>query len=110
MVSVVACLVLGLVLLAAAGLKACGGAGARLALATYGIRGRAAWVVWAGLIALEVVLGVGVAVGENSAAQAAELVVAGAGVARVGAIAAGRDRAARPRGRPRGRVGRAAAG
>ena len=38
MVSVVVCLVLGLVLVAAAVLKAAGGAAARAALATYGVR------------------------------------------------------------------------
>ena len=48
MVSVVVCLVLGLVLVAAAGLKLVGGASARAALGTYGIRDpRAAWAVWA---------------------------------------------------------------
>jgi hypothetical protein len=110
MVSVVACLVLGLVLLAAAGLKAFGGAGARLALATYGIRGRAAWVVWAGLIALEVVLGVGVGVGLDSAAQSAALLMAGACLAQVGAIAAGRTGAPCACFGSRGRVGKGSAG
>ena len=38
MVSVVVCLVLGLVLVAAAAMKAAGGAAARAALATYGVR------------------------------------------------------------------------
>ena len=64
MVSVVVCLVLGLVLVAAAGLKLVGGASARAALATYGIRSpRAAYAVWAGLIAVELVLGVAVGAG-----------------------------------------------
>src|SRR3954468_17304990 len=90
MVSVVACLVLGLVLLAAAGLKAFGGAGARLALATYRIRGRAGWGVWAGLIALEARVGGGGGVGRDSAAQSAALLMAGACLAQVGGIAAGR--------------------
>ena len=90
MVSVVACLVLGLVLLAAAGMKAWGGAGARLALATYGIRGSAAWVVWAGLVVVEAGLGVAVAIGADWAARAAALLMAGACAVQVGAIAAGR--------------------
>ena len=58
MVSVVVCLVLGLVLVAAAGLKLAGGVAARAALATYGINDpRAAYAVWAGLIATELALG-----------------------------------------------------
>ena len=64
MLSVLASLVLGLVLLAAAGLKVAGGAGARAALATYGVRGpRAAYAAWAGLIGVEAALGAGVAAG-----------------------------------------------
>jgi Methylamine utilisation protein MauE len=110
MVSVVACLVLGLVLLAAAGLKAFGGASARLALATYGVRGRAAWVVWGGLIGVEGALGVGVAVGLDAAAQAAALFMAGACVVQVGAIAAGRTGAPCACFGARGRVGNASAG
>jgi hypothetical protein len=110
MVSVVACLVLGLVLLAAAGLKAFGGASARLALATYGVRGRAAWVVWAGLIVVEAALGVGVAVGLDSAAQAAALFMSGACLVQVGAIAAGRTGAPCGCFGARGRVGKASAG
>ena len=59
MVSVVVCLVLGLVLVAAAGLKVVGGASARAALATYGIRSpRAAAAVWGALIVVELALGV----------------------------------------------------
>jgi len=42
------------VLVAAAGLKLAGGASARAAFTTYGLRNpRAAWAVWAGLIAVE---------------------------------------------------------
>ena len=64
MVSVVVCLVLGLVLVAAAVLKAAGGATARAALATYGVRSpRLAMAVWGGLIAVEATLGIGVAAG-----------------------------------------------
>jgi hypothetical protein len=110
MVSVVACLFLGLVLLAAAGLKAFGGAGARLALATYGVRGRAAWVVWAGLIVVEIGLGVGVALGLDWAATAAALLMAWACAVQVAAIAAGRAGAPCACFGSRGRVGKASAG
>jgi hypothetical protein len=110
MVSVVGCLVLGLVLLAAAGLKAFGGASARAALATYGIHARLAWVVWAALIAAETALGITVAVGLDWAAQAAALFLAGACLVQVGAIAAGRTGAPCGCFGARGRVGRASAG
>jgi hypothetical protein len=110
MVSVVASLVLGLVLLAAAGLKAFGGAGARLALATYGIRGRAAWVVWSGLIFVEAGLGVGVALGLDWAATGAALLMAWACAVQVAAIAAGRTGAPCGCFGVRGRVGKASAG
>src|SRR3954470_19697270 len=91
MVSVVVCLVLGLTLVAAAGFKLAGGARARAALGTYGIRGpRAAYAAWAGLIAAELVLGVGVGAGSALAATAAALLMAGAAAAQVGAILAGR--------------------
>jgi hypothetical protein len=110
MVSVVASLVLGLVLLAAAGLKAFDGAQARLALATYGIRGRAAWVVWGGLIVVEAGLGIGVAIGVDAAAQAAALLMAGACAVQVGAILAGRSGAPCACFGARGRVGRGSAG
>jgi hypothetical protein len=110
MVSVVACLALGLVLLAAAGLKAIDGPGSRLALATYGVRGRAAWVVWAGLIVVEAALGIAVAVGLEWAAQAAALLMAWACVVQVGAIAVGRTGAPCACFGSRGRIGRASAG
>ena len=72
MPSVVACLVLGLVLLASAVLKVVDGAGARAALATYGIRSPdAAHRVWAALVAVEVALGLAVAAGSDTAAYAA---------------------------------------
>ena len=91
MVSVVVCLVLGLVLVAAAGLKAAGGAGARAALATYGIRSpRPAYAAWAGLIAVEVVLGALVGAGVTWAMQAAALLMAGACGVQLAALMAGR--------------------
>ena len=73
MVSVVACLVLGAVLLASALLKAVDEAGVRAALATYGIRSRAAW---AALVAVELVLAVGVGAGLDAAAYAAAALMA----------------------------------
>jgi len=111
MVSVVVCLVLGLVLIAAAGLKLAGGARARAALASYGIRDpRAAYVVWAGLIGAELVLGVGVAVGSTLAATAAALLMAGATAAQVGAILSGRTGAPCGCFGAKGTIGRASAG
>jgi len=69
--SVVLSLVLAAVLLAGALLKLAGGARARAALSTYGLRGRPAAAVWAGLIVTEVALAVGVGAGVESAAWAA---------------------------------------
>lgn len=109
MVSVVACLVLGLVLVAAAGLKAFNGPGARAALATYGIR-RLAWPVWAGLIVVEGGLGVGVAAGLDWAATAAAVLMAGACAVQVGAVAAGRSGAPCGCFGAKGRVGSGSAG
>ena len=64
MVSVVVCLVLGLVLVAAAALKLAGGARARGRRSRPTDPGpRAAYAVWARLIAVELVLGVAVAAG-----------------------------------------------
>jgi hypothetical protein len=110
MVSVISSLVLGLALLAAAGLKAFGAASARLALATYGLRGRGAWVVWAGVIVVEAGLGVAVAAGLDWGARGAALLMAGACAAQVGAIAAGRAGAPCGCFGARGRVGRSSAG
>jgi hypothetical protein len=88
---VAASLLLGLVLLGAAGLKLAGGAQARAALGTYGIAApRAAWAVWAGLIAAEALLGAGVAAGVGAAALAAALLMAGACAAQAAALVAGR--------------------
>jgi hypothetical protein len=91
MVSVVLCLALGLVLVVAAGSKLVGGAVARGALASYGLREpRAAYAAWAGLIAAELVLGVAVGAGSAVAATAAALLMAGATAVQVGAILGGR--------------------
>ena len=66
MVAVVACLVLGLVLLTSAVLKLMDPAGTRAALATYGVRHDG--FVWAALVAIEATLAVGVAAGIDAAA------------------------------------------
>ncbi|HEY7073980.1 MAG TPA: MauE/DoxX family redox-associated membrane protein [Solirubrobacteraceae bacterium] len=108
MVAVVAALLLGLVLLAAAAAKAAGGRTAQAALATYGLEDpRAARAAWAGLIAVETVLGVGVAAGLDAAAYGAAALMAAACAAQAAAIVAGR--AGAPCGclGARGRVGRA---
>lgn len=92
MVNVVLCLALGLMLIAAAGLKLAGGTHARAALATYGIRDpRTASVAWASLIAAELVLGAAVAAGVEPALTAAALLMTGATAAQLAAIGAGRS-------------------
>lgn len=91
MVSVLVCLFLGLVLVAAAGLKAAGGGSARAALATYGVRDpRAQAALWGVLIAVELALGGLVGAGFAWAANAAALFLAAAVAAQVAALAAGR--------------------
>jgi hypothetical protein len=91
MVSVVACLVLGLVLVAAATLKLAGGARSRAALASYGVRDpRAAAALWGALIAVELGLGIAVGAGSTLAANAAALLMAGAAAVQVAAILSGR--------------------
>ena len=89
MVSVVGCLVLGLVLLASASLKLADRHGTQTALATYGIRAGAR-AVWAALVALEAALGVAVASGWDAAAYAAAGLLAVFAVAQVVALATGR--------------------
>jgi hypothetical protein len=92
MVSVVACLVLGLVLLASAVLKLVDGAGSRAALATYGVRSaRAARAVWALLVCVEGALAVAVGAGVDAAAYAAGGLFALFCAAQATALASGRD-------------------
>src|SRR4051794_17816933 len=111
MLSVVVSLVLGLVLVAAAGLKVAGGAGARAALATYGLREpRIAYAAWATLIAVEAALGAGVAAGAGWAARAAAVLMAGACAAQLAAILSGRAGAPCACFGARGRLGTASAG
>src|SRR5215212_1347529 len=71
MLSVVACLVGGLLLLGSAALKVMGGASARAALATYGLHGDTAARAWAALVAVEVGLAVAVGSGSDRGAYAA---------------------------------------
>jgi hypothetical protein len=110
MLSVVVCLALGLVLVAAAGAKLVGGAPARAALSTYGISSPPlAHAAWAALIVVELVLGVAVGAGVDAAAFAAALLMAGACAAQVAVILAGRSGAPCACFGARGRVGRASA-
>jgi hypothetical protein len=91
MASVVACLVLGLVLLASAVLKAVDGVGARAALATYGFRSpETAHRVWAALIAAETGLALGVVAGFDTAAYAAAALLAVFCLAQAVALMSGR--------------------
>jgi hypothetical protein len=91
MVSVVASMVLGLLLLASAALKLVDPVGSRAALATYGLRSpRAARLVWAALIAVEAVLGVAVGTGVEAAAYTAGALLAVFCGAQAAALASGR--------------------
>jgi methylamine utilization protein MauE len=111
MVSVVVCLVLGLVLVAAAALKAAGGAASRAALATYGIREpRLAYAAWGVLIGAETVLGICVGAGFAWAANAAAVLMAGAAAIQVGAVLSGRKGAPCACFGSRGRLGPNSAG
>jgi hypothetical protein len=91
MLSVVACLVLGLVLLASAVLKLVDGAATRAALTTYGVRSeRAARVLWGVLVGVEGGLAVAVAAGSDGAAYAAAAMVAAFCAAQAMALMTGR--------------------
>jgi hypothetical protein len=90
MVAVVACLVGGVVLLGAAALKAADGAGARAALATYGLHGETAARAWAALVAVEAALAVGVGAGADGAAYAAAGLMALFALAQSAALLSGR--------------------
>jgi hypothetical protein len=108
MVSVVACLVLGLVLLASAVLKLVDPSGTRSALATYGVRREAvARVLWGGLVAVEAALGVAVGAGIDAAAYAAGALLACFCAAQAAALAGGRGGAPCACFGARGRVSRA---
>jgi hypothetical protein len=91
MVSVVACLGLGCVLLASAVLKLVAPADSRAALATYGVRSeRAGRGVWAALIVVEAALAVAVGAGLDAAAYAAGALLAGFCAVQAVALATGR--------------------
>ena len=107
MVSVVACLAGGLVLLGSVVLKFAGGAASRDALATYGLRGENAARAWAALVAVEAGLAVGVAAGADGAAWAAAGLLTLFAIAQ--AVALARGRGGRPCGcfGARGRLSRA---
>jgi Methylamine utilisation protein MauE len=109
MVSVVACLVLGLVLLASATLKLADRHGTQAALGTYGIRSGAR-AVWTALVAVEAALGVAVAAGSNAAAYAGAALLAIFAVAQVVALARGRGGAPCACFGARGRVSDASVG
>jgi methylamine utilization protein MauE len=92
MVSVVACLVLGLVLLASAVLKLMDPSGSRSALATYGVRNEElARVLWGALVGIEAVLAIGVGAGIDAAAYAAGGLLAVFCAAQAAALAGGRE-------------------
>jgi hypothetical protein len=110
MVSVVACLAGALALLASAAAKAAGGTASRAALATYGLRGTAASVGVALLVAVEIALAIGVALGSDRAAIAAALVLAGFALAQAVALIGGRGGAPCACFGARGRLSRASLG
>jgi hypothetical protein len=108
MVSVVACLVLGLVLLASASLKLIDPSGTRAALATYGVRNeQLARVFWGALVGFEAVLAVGVGAGNDGAAYAAGALLAVFCAAQAVALAGGRGGAPCACFGARGRISRA---
>ena len=107
MVSVVACLVLGLVLLASAVLKLVDPAGTRAALATYGVRREdVARALWGALVAVEAALAVTVGAGIDAAAFAAAGLLAVFCAAQAVALATGRGGAPCACFGARGRVSR----
>jgi hypothetical protein len=107
MLSVIACLLLGAVLVVSAGLKLLEGADARAALATYGLRDhRVARAAWLGLIVVEIGLAVGVGAGLDGAAYGAAGMLAAFAIAQAAALAAGRGGAPCACFGARGRVGR----
>src|SRR4051794_41469003 len=90
MLTLLASLVAGSALLAAAAMKVAEPAGSRVALATYGVAGRAAAPAWVALVAVELVLGGLVLAGWRPAATAAAALLAGFALVQAGALALGR--------------------
>jgi len=107
MVAVVLSLVLGAVLIGSAALKLADGPRTRVALGTYGLRGEAAAIAWAALVAVEPVLGIAVAAGVESAAWAAAALFAVFAAAQAAVLMSGRAGAPCACFGSRGRVGRA---
>lgn len=106
MLSVVACLLLGTVLVGSSGLKLLDGAGSRAALATYGVVDpRAARAAWTGLVAVELALAAGVGAGIDGAAYAAAALLGAFAIAQAGALVAGRSGAPCGCFGARGRIG-----
>ena len=105
MVSVIACLALGLVLFASAAAKLVDPVGSRAALATYGVRSVRG--VWAALIVVEAALAITVGAGLDAAAYAAGALLAGFCAAQAAALAAGRGGAPCACFGARGRISRA---
>jgi hypothetical protein len=110
MVSVVACLAGAVVLLGSALTKLAGGAAARAALGTYGLRGDAAARAWAALIAVELALAVGVGAGSDRAAWATAVLLAAFAMAQAAALVEGRGGAPCACFGARGRLSRASLG
>jgi hypothetical protein len=111
MLSVVACLILGLVLVASAGLKLLDGPAPRAALATYDVRSeRSAWAVWAALVAVELILAIGVGAGSDAAAYGAATLLAVFCGAQAVALMSGRGGAPCACFGARGQVSRASVG
>jgi len=106
MVTVAVSLILGTLLLGSAALKLADGPRTRAALSTYGIAGRAAAPVWAGLIAAELMLGVAVGAGVEAAAWAAAALCGVFAAGQAAALVSGRAGAPCACFGARGRVGR----
>jgi hypothetical protein len=106
MISVLACVALGALLVAAAGLKLVDGPGTRAALASYGLTGEPAHVAWALIVCVEGALGVLVAAGLDRAAYAAALLFTGFAAAQAWALMGGRAGAPCACLGARGRIGR----
>lgn len=105
MASVLACIALGAVLVAAAALKLADGPGTRAALSTYGLTGGPARAAWVALVIGETALGLAVAAGSDVAAYAAAVLFAGFAAAQAWALASGRAGAPCACFGARGRVG-----
>jgi len=106
MLPVVVSLILGALLLGSGAQKLADGPRTRAALSTYGIVGRGAVPVWAGLIAAELVLGVAVGAGVEAAAWGAAALCGVFAAGQAAALVSGRAGAPCACFGARGRVGR----